>query len=93
LWRAAEAVTTEIPVVFASGDDPVRFSIVPSLSHPGANVTGVTLMSSALVPKRIEIVRELLPGSRRMALLVNVRNPNAEANVTDTDRPAGSGPR
>jgi ABC-type uncharacterized transport system substrate-binding protein len=81
--RALKAATTEIPVVFASGDDPVRFGIVPSLSHPGGNVTGVTILSSALVPKRLEIIRELLPGSRRFGLLVNARNPNAEANVKD----------
>jgi len=81
--RALKVATTEIPVVFASGDDPVRFGIVPSLSHPGGNVTGVTILSSALVPKRLEIIRELLPGSRRLGLLVNARNPNAEANVKD----------
>jgi putative ABC transport system substrate-binding protein len=81
--RAVKAATTEIPVVFASGDDPIRFGIVPSMSHPGGNVTGVTILSSALVPKRLEIIRELLPGSRRLGLLVNARNPNAEANVKD----------
>jgi putative ABC transport system substrate-binding protein len=81
--RAVKAATTEIPVVFASGDDPIRFGIVPSLSHPGGSVTGVTILSSALVPKRLDIIRELLPGSRRLGLLVNTRNPNAEANVKD----------
>jgi putative ABC transport system substrate-binding protein len=86
--RAAKAATTEIPVVFASGDDPVRFGIVPNLNHPGGNVTGVTIMSSALVPKRLEIVRELLPDSRRLGLLVNARNPNAEANVKDAEAAA-----
>jgi putative tryptophan/tyrosine transport system substrate-binding protein len=81
--RAVKTATTEIPVVFASGDDPIRFGIVPSLSHPGGNVTGVTILSSALVPKRLEIIRELLPGLRRLGLLVNARNPNAEENVKD----------
>ena len=85
--HAVKAATTEIPVVFASGDDPIRFGIVPSLSHPGGNVTGVTIMSSALVPKRLEIIREL-PGSRRLGLLVNARNPNAEANVNDAEAAA-----
>jgi putative ABC transport system substrate-binding protein len=85
---AVRAATKEIPVVFASGDDPVRFGIVPNLNDPGGNVTGVTIMSSALVPKRLEIIRELLPGSRRLALLVNVRNPNQEANVKDAETAA-----
>jgi putative ABC transport system substrate-binding protein len=88
--RAAKAATTGIPVVFASGDDPVRFGIVPSLSRPGGNLTGVTIMSSALVPKRLEVVRELLPGSRRLGILVNARNPNAEANVKDAEAAAGT---
>jgi ABC-type uncharacterized transport system substrate-binding protein len=86
--HAVKTATTEIPIVFASGDDPVRFGIVPSLSHPGGNVTGVTIMSSALVPKRLEIIRELLPGSRRLGLLVNARNPNAEANIKDAEAAA-----
>jgi ABC-type uncharacterized transport system substrate-binding protein len=86
--RAVKAATTEIPIVFASGDDPVRFGIVPTLSHPGGNVTGVTIMSSALVPKRFEIVRELLPRLRRLGLMVNAKNPNAEANVKDAEAAA-----
>jgi putative tryptophan/tyrosine transport system substrate-binding protein len=80
---AVKAATTEIPVVFISGDDPIRFGIVASLSHPGGNVTGVTILSSALAPKRLEIIRELLPGSRRLGLLVNARNPNADENIKD----------
>jgi putative ABC transport system substrate-binding protein len=80
---AVKAATTEIPVVFISGDDPIRFGIVPSLNHPGGNVTGVTILSSALAPKRLEIIRELLPGSRRLGLLVNARNPNADENIKD----------
>jgi putative ABC transport system substrate-binding protein len=83
--HAVKAATTEVPVVFASGDDPIRFGIIPSLSRPGGNVTGVTILSSALVPKRLEIVRELLPGSDRLGLLVNAQNPNADANVKDAE--------
>lgn len=86
--HAVKAATTEIPVVFASGDDPVRFGIVPSLNYPDGNVTGVTIMSSALVPKRLEIIRELLPGPGRLGLLVNARNPNAEVNVKDAEAAA-----
>jgi ABC-type uncharacterized transport system substrate-binding protein len=86
--RAAKAATTEIPIVFASGDDPVRFGIVPNLNHPGENITGVTIMTSVLVPKRLELVRELLPGARRLGLLVNAQNPNAEENVRDAEAAA-----
>jgi putative tryptophan/tyrosine transport system substrate-binding protein len=86
--RAVKAATTEIPIVFASGDDPVRFGIVATMNHPGGNVTGVTIMSSALVPKRLEIVRELLPCLRRLGLMVNAKNPNAEANVKDAEAAA-----
>jgi putative ABC transport system substrate-binding protein len=58
------------------------------LNNPGGNVTGVTIMTSALVPKRLEIVHELLPGARRLGLLVNAQNPNAETNVRDAEAAA-----
>ena len=86
--HAVKAATTEIPVVFASGDDPVRFGIVPSLNYPDGNVTGVTIMSSALVPKRLEIISEIASGPGLAGLLVNARNPNAEVNVKDAEAAA-----
>jgi putative tryptophan/tyrosine transport system substrate-binding protein len=88
--RAAKAATKKIPIVFASGDDPVRFGIVASLNHPGGNVTGVTISSSALLAKRLEIMAELLPNSHSLALLVNPSNPDAEANAKDAQNAAKS---
>jgi putative ABC transport system substrate-binding protein len=72
---AAKAVTTIIPIVFESGGDPVRLGLVPSLSRPGGNVTGVTQLNSVVALKRLELLHELLPNASVMALLVNPANP------------------
>jgi putative ABC transport system substrate-binding protein len=67
--------TSTIPIVTASGADPVGFGLVKSLSHPGGNVTGLTNFAEELASKQIDLVRELLPGLARLAALVNVANP------------------
>jgi putative tryptophan/tyrosine transport system substrate-binding protein len=72
---AAKAETTTIPIVFESGGDPLRLGLVASLSHPGGNVTGVTQLNAVVSPKRLELLHELLPTARVMALLVNPASP------------------
>jgi putative ABC transport system substrate-binding protein len=78
---AAKAATTKIPIVFLSGDDPVQNGLVTSLNRPGGNVTGLTLISSALEGKQLGMLRELVPAATSIAFLVNPTNPNSEANV------------
>jgi putative ABC transport system substrate-binding protein len=75
---AAKSATNTIPVVFANGSDPVRYGLVASLNRPGGNVTGVTFYNSGLGPKRIELLREIVPGAKVIGVLVNPKNPNAE---------------
>jgi putative tryptophan/tyrosine transport system substrate-binding protein len=68
---AAKAATTTIPIVFASGGDPVEAGLVDSLNHPGGNVTGIAEMTQEIVPKRLQILRDLMPGASVFAMLVN----------------------
>ena len=75
---AAKSVTSTIPIVFANGSDPVKYGLVASLNRPGGNVTGVTFYNSSLGPKRIELLRQIVPKAVTIGLLVNPNNPNAE---------------
>jgi putative ABC transport system substrate-binding protein len=72
--QAARAATSRIPIVFAVGGDPVNTGLVTNLAHPEANLTGVTLNSTVLAPKRLEILRELLPGKTSIGYLKNSSN-------------------
>jgi len=75
---AAKSATSSIPIIFSVADDPVRLGLVASFNKPGGNITGVSLISGALGPKRIELLRELVPATTLIAMLVNPTNP-AEA--------------
>jgi putative ABC transport system substrate-binding protein len=81
---AAKAETTAIPIVFESAADPLRLGLVASLSHPGGNVTGVTNLNAVVSSKRLELLHELLPTARVMALLVNPTNPDLAKDSLDS---------
>ena len=72
---AAKAATTTIPIVFAVAVDPVKIGLVASLNRPGGNLTGVTNLNVEVGPKRLELLRELLPTATIIAVLVNPTSP------------------
>jgi putative tryptophan/tyrosine transport system substrate-binding protein len=84
--RAAKAATSVIPIVFTMGADPVAFGLVASLNRPGSNVTGMTLISEEMVPKRIALLRDLLPGAKMLGVLMNSTTPASEAEVAVAER-------
>ena len=86
--RAAKAATSEIPIVFTMGGDPVAFGVVASLNRPGSNVTGITLISGEIVSKRIDLLRDLLPGAKVLGVLVNSTTPVSEAEAAVAERAA-----
>lgn len=79
--RAAKAATSTIPIVFSNGEDPVKVGLVSSLNRPGANLTGSSFFTIELGPKRLDILRELVPRARTIALLLNPNSANADNQV------------
>jgi len=79
---AAKAATNTIPIVFFTGGDPVQIGLVPSLNRPGSNITGVTDLNVGVGPKRLELLRELVPSATAVGLLVNPANRTRAETVT-----------
>jgi putative ABC transport system substrate-binding protein len=78
---AAHHASATIPIVFASGVDPVRAGLVKSLARPGTNVTGITSIADSLAPKRVQLLREVLPRARRIGLLGTPTDPSDQAST------------
>jgi ABC-type uncharacterized transport system substrate-binding protein len=83
---AAKEGTRTIPIVMAAIGDPIAAGIVPSLARPGGNVTGLTSMTPDIDGKRLELLKEVVPGVSRIAVLWNPTNPNNAARVKESGR-------
>ena len=88
---AAKAATSEIPIVFLTGRDPVELGFVDSLNRPGGNLTGVSLLNDALMAKRLELLRELGPNATTVAFLINPNNRNHHSHAQILDAVARGG--
>jgi putative ABC transport system substrate-binding protein len=93
-WKAviaAKATTSTLPIVFADGSgDPVKLGIVESLARPGGNVTGVSMYTGTLVPKRLELLRKVIPQAATIAFLTNPNNLGSELDTADVRAAAGA---
>jgi putative ABC transport system substrate-binding protein len=80
---AAKTATTTIPIVFVTGGDPIALGLVASLNRPGANLTGGTILTAELAPKRLQLLRELMPNTARFGILVDPAFPAVQSVVAD----------
>jgi putative ABC transport system substrate-binding protein len=85
---AAKGATSTIPIIFEVGADPVATGLVASLARPGSNLTGVSILLAELVPKRLELLSEMVPQAGVIALLVNPNGPEAEPTIRDAQKAA-----
>jgi putative ABC transport system substrate-binding protein len=90
LALAAKQATSAIPIVFAVAGDPVGTGLVASLARPGGNVTGLSLQITDTVSKRLELLREVVPGFRQLAMMVNISNPIAVLEKRDVEAVAAT---
>jgi putative ABC transport system substrate-binding protein len=87
---AAKAITSSVPIVFATGDDPVAEGLVTSLNRPGGNVTGVSFLANALGAKQVELLRQLVPNATTIAVLVDRNYQGSAIDLKDVERAAHS---
>jgi putative ABC transport system substrate-binding protein len=80
---AAKAATPTIPIVFGTSGDPVALGLVASLNRPGANLTGIVNFSAELAPKRLQLLREVVPNAARFGILADPANPAAQSQIAD----------
>ena len=90
LVAAAKQTTSVIPIVFALAGDPVGTGLVASLARPGGNVTGLSVLATDLPGKRIELLREAVPGLRRLAIIGNASNPVIVAEMGEFQKAANT---
>ena len=85
---AAKQATSIIPIIFAIAGNPVANGLVASLAQPGGNVTGLTNQTADLAGKRLEILREVVPGLRHLAIMANVDNPSVVLDISEVEAAA-----
>src|SRR6516165_2459706 len=86
---AAKAVTSTVPIVFITGEDPVKLGLIAGLNRPGGNATGVSMFLNEMEAKRLALLRELTPGAPLIGVLVNPSSPSIDTQLNDVH----SGPR
>jgi putative ABC transport system substrate-binding protein len=87
-FLAVKQATSVIPIVFAIADDPVEAGFAASLARPGGNITGLSIQRGDTLGKRLELLREVLPGLRRLAILANVGDPNTAREIGEVEAAA-----